>query len=42
MEKLKPLNPQNLADAILAEAKKAAGGKCPDDMTVLCVRVFCA
>ena len=42
LEKLKPLNPQNLADAILAEAKKAAGGKCPDDMTVLCVRVFCA
>ena len=40
LEELKPLNPQNLADNILARAKKAAGDKCPDDMTVLCVRIF--
>ena len=39
-EKLKPLNPQSLADAILAAAKKAAGGKCPDDMTVVAARIF--
>lgn len=40
IEKLKPLNPQNLADRILSGAKKAARGKVTDDMTVLCVRVF--
>ncbi|MGN0807387.1 MAG: SpoIIE family protein phosphatase [Candidatus Coproplasma sp.] len=37
--KLKPLNPQALADDILAEAKKRVLGT-PDDMTVLCVRVY--
>lgn len=37
--KLKPLNPQALADDILAEAKKKVLGT-PDDMTVLCVRVY--
>ncbi|MGN1104409.1 MAG: SpoIIE family protein phosphatase [Candidatus Coproplasma sp.] len=37
--KLKPLNPQALADDILAEAKKRVIGT-PDDMTVLCVRVY--
>ncbi|MGN1372662.1 MAG: SpoIIE family protein phosphatase [Candidatus Coproplasma sp.] len=37
--KLKPLNPQALADNILAEAKKKVLGN-PDDMTVLCVRVY--
>ncbi len=40
IEKLKPLNPQNLADDILSGAKKAARGRAADDMTVLCVRVF--
>lgn len=40
IEKLKPLNPQNLADCILAGAKKAGGGRAADDMTVLCVRIF--
>ena len=40
LEKLKPLNPQNLADQILAGAKKAARGKAPDDMTILAVRIF--
>ncbi len=40
LEKLKPLNPQNMADEILAGAQKAAGGKSPDDMTVLAVRIF--
>ena len=37
--KLKPLNPQALADDILSEAKKRVLGT-PDDMTVLCVRVY--
>lgn len=37
--KLKPLNPQALADNILSEAKKRVLGT-PDDMTVLCVRVY--
>ena len=37
--KLKPLNPQTLADNVLAEAKKRIIGT-PDDMTVLCVRVY--
>ncbi len=36
---LKPLNPQALADNILAAAKERALGA-PDDMTVLCVRLY--
>lgn len=36
---LKPLNPQALADDILAAAKARASGA-PDDMTVLCVRLY--
>ena len=40
IERLKPLNPQKLADEILSGAKKAARGRAVDDMTVLCVRVF--
>lgn len=36
---LKPLNPQALADKILAEARSRCIGV-PDDMTVLCVRIF--
>lgn len=39
LQTLKPLNPQALADKILSEAKSRAGGA-PDDMTVLCVRLF--
>ena len=40
IETLKPLNPQNLAENILAEAKKYSSGVAGDDMTVLAVRVF--
>jgi len=36
---LKPLNPQSLAEKILAAAKERHKGA-PDDMTVLCVRVY--
>lgn len=36
---LKPLNPQSLAEKILAAAKERVSGT-PDDMTVLCVRLF--
>jgi len=39
LQTLKPLNPQSLADKILAEAKSRVNGT-PDDMTVLCVRIF--
>ena len=39
LQTLKPLNPQSLADKILAEAKSRVEGT-PDDMTVLCVRIF--
>lgn len=37
--RLKPLNPQALADDILSAAKKRVIGT-PDDMTVLCVRIY--
>ncbi len=40
LERLRPLNPQSAADGILAAAKKAAGGRAADDMTVLAVRIF--
>ena len=40
LENLKPLNPQNLAEKILAGAHAQTGGKSNDDMTVLCVRIF--
>ncbi len=36
---LKPLNPQSLAEKILAAAKERVSGT-PDDVTVLCVRIF--
>jgi stage II sporulation protein E len=36
---LKPLNPQSLADKILARALESAGSA-TDDMTVLCTRIF--
>lgn len=40
LQGLKPLNPQNLADRILAEALTKSGHKVIDDMTVLCTRLF--
>lgn len=40
LQPLKPLNPQNLADSLLAGALKHTGGKAEDDMTVLCTRIF--
>ncbi|MCM1546052.1 MAG: SpoIIE family protein phosphatase [Clostridiales bacterium] len=39
LQTLKPLNPQNLADKILTAARQRVLGT-PDDMTVLCVRIF--
>lgn len=39
LQTLKPLNPQSLAEKILAAAKARVLGT-PDDMTVLCVRIF--
>lgn len=39
LQTLKPLNPQSLAEKILAAAKQRVTGT-PDDMTVLCVRIF--
>ena len=40
LQPLKPLNPQNLADSLLAGALKRTGGKAEDDMTVRCTRIF--
>lgn len=40
LQELKPLNPQNLADKILAGALEKAGHEVCDDMTVLCTRIF--
>lgn len=40
LQPFKPLNPQNLADSLLAGALKRTGGKAEDDMTVLCTRIF--
>ena len=39
LQGLKPLNPQNLADTILCEAKSRTK-TVSDDMTVLCTRIF--
>ena len=39
LQSLRPLNPQNLADTILKEAKEKAK-TISDDMTVLCTRIF--
>lgn len=39
LQTIKPLNPQSLADKILAAARERVTGA-PDDMTVLCVRIF--
>lgn len=40
LQELKPLNPQNLADKILAAALDRAGHTASDDMTVVCTRLF--
>lgn len=40
LEELKPLNPQSLADKILSGALDRAGHTPPDDMTVVCTRIF--
>ena len=40
LQGLQPLNPQNLADKILAAALDRTGHKACDDMTVLCTRLF--
>ncbi|MDE6585683.1 MAG: SpoIIE family protein phosphatase [Clostridia bacterium] len=40
LNEFKPLNPQNLADCILAGALDKTGHKVTDDMTVLCTRIF--
>jgi len=40
LQGLKPLNPQNLADKILAGALANGGNTAADDMTVLCTRIF--
>lgn len=40
MQTLKPLNPQNLADKILACALDKSGHVAADDMTVVCTRIF--
>lgn len=40
LQELKPLNPQSLADKILAGALEKAGHTVCDDMTVLCTRIF--
>lgn len=40
LQGLKPLNPQNLADKILAKALDLAGHVATDDMTVVCTRLF--
>ncbi|MBD5632034.1 MAG: SpoIIE family protein phosphatase [Clostridia bacterium] len=40
LQGMKPLNPQSLADKILAGALDKAGHVVTDDMTVLCTRIF--
>ncbi len=40
LQEFKPLNPQTLADKILAGALDRTGHKTDDDMTVLCTRIF--
>lgn len=40
LQSFKPLNPQNLADCILAGALDKTGHQVADDMTVLCTRIF--
>lgn len=40
LQELKPLNPQSLADKILADALARTNQTVADDMTVLCTRIF--
>ena len=40
LQGMKPLNPQNLADKILAKALENSGHTAADDMTVVCTRLF--
>ena len=40
LQELNPLNPQNLADKILAAALDRTGHTATDDMTVVCTRLF--
>ena len=40
LQGFKPLNPQNLADKILAGALEKTNRAVTDDMTVLCTRIF--
>lgn len=40
LQPMRPLNPQNLADKLLAGALERTEGKAEDDMTVLCTRIF--
>lgn len=40
LQPMRPLNPQNLADKLLAGALERTDGKAEDDMTVLCTRIF--
>lgn len=40
LQEFKPLNPQNLADKILAGALSQTNSQVLDDMTVICTRVF--
>ena len=40
LQELKPLNPQNLADKILAAALDKTNHTATDDMTVVCTRLF--
>ncbi|MDE7082375.1 MAG: SpoIIE family protein phosphatase [Clostridia bacterium] len=40
LQEMKPLNPQNLADKILAGALDKTNHTVTDDMTVLCTRIF--
>ena len=40
LQPIKPLNPQELAEKLLAAALARTGGRAEDDMTVLCTRIF--
>ena len=42
LRRQKPLNPQNLADELLAAAIKRTNGRAEDDLTALCTRIFTA
>lgn len=42
LQSVSRLNPQNVADKLLAGALERTGGRAEDDMTVLCTRIFAA